>query len=62
MKETEVINISGNFVIYSSLLPYPVSDPSHYLTAGLFYLPAHISAVPRHTCVFLDNAFCAVFY
>lgn len=27
MKETEVINISGNFVIYSSLLPYPVSHP-----------------------------------
>lgn len=37
MKETEVINISGNFVIYSSLLPYLVSDLSHYLTAGLFY-------------------------
>lgn len=49
MKETEVINISGNFVIYSSFLPYLVSDLSHYFTAGLYYLLAHISVVPRHT-------------
>lgn len=61
MKETEVINISGNFVIYSSLLPYLVSDLSHYLTAGLFYLLAQLSVVPRHS-VFVDNAFCAFFF
>lgn len=48
MKETEVINISGNFVFYSSLLPYLVSDLSHYLTAGLFYSLAHVCVVPIH--------------
>lgn len=62
MKETEVINISGNFVIYSSLLPYLVSDLSHYLTAGLFYFLVHVICCSMTHCVFLDNTFCAVFY
>lgn len=62
MKETVVINISGNFVIYSSPLPLLVSDPSHYLTAGLFYLLAHMSVDPRHASVFLYYTFCADIY
>lgn len=47
MKEGEVINISGNFVIYSSLLPHAVSDKSHYRTADCFTLSLTLTSFHR---------------
>lgn len=57
MKEAEDINISGNFVIYSSLHAYLVShrliisQPDCFTDLLTFLL--------FHCTLFLDNAFCA---